>query len=226
MSIDRLIKKAFEPYAKSRKAKSTVGCVYKKEGDYYWVILMKPHSKYQCTIITGIKPWRYDELLNSIIDPDEKMHFTDLMRWNSYVAMDMYYINKRYYEYPDGSDEDNIPIESLEQWCGMIFSQEIEEIDKFVSEIEAKYDNMSEFYIANASIDILSAAFAYIDEQKYENAMRLLIKAREEGREYQRYYGSIDRDLREILYDYCKVKLEGGKWDKQSVLGIKKTLIR
>lgn len=84
----QLRKEAFKLLAKPRKAKSTDGCVYKKEGPYFWTIANYSYGYTERRVVVGIKPWSYDELLCSITHPDEEVHFPDKLRWDGFIAED------------------------------------------------------------------------------------------------------------------------------------------
>ena len=59
---DDLIQKYMTPLAKSRKAKCTYTCIYKKENQYFWRVKIIPYIQGQYTILIDIKLWQYDEL--------------------------------------------------------------------------------------------------------------------------------------------------------------------
>ena len=217
-SPDRIIKESFEPLVKGRKAKNTLGCIYKKEGEYFWTISNKPYSMNKRRIEIGIKLWRYDELLCSITHPDEKVVFQDKLRWNGFSAMSAYQIKSYHSEYPYNTVTKCIDPDELEIWSKGIFEDSIEAIDSFIHMVEIQYGDLNEYHIANFEHDPLMAAFACISKERYQQAEVFLQIATERSLTFHRSYGSVNRDLRDVLKDYCISHLTGMKWTRDMVV--------
>lgn len=212
-----LIRDCMKPLAKTRGAKSTYGYVYKKDNDYLWKIDLIPYLVYQFSVITTIKPWKYDELLYSIINPQTELHFTDKMRCESFAAMKPYQISRIDIDFPMEANTYRTKTEELNQWCTDVFQNAISTIDDFIKMIDEQ-GGLNHYLIHNAEHNLLMAAFAYISCENFEQAEVCLKKAEEEKLLYNRCFGSMNRDLRDVLLDYCYTMQNGMEWTRENVL--------
>lgn len=216
---EKMIKEGFGPYVKKRKAKNSYGCIYKKENDYFWSISYTTYSRKEIRVVVKIKLWHYDELLNSITNPDEIIHFPDKMRWNGFSAMDSIWITD--FLVPDlWEDESKVVSESsVDEWCRMVFEKSILAIDDFIESVKTVHGNLNEFLISKAEDDPLMAAFAFIDKKEYETAKNYLQTAVQKNMIFRRSYGSFRHDLRDVLIDYCVCMLNNDTWNREKVIG-------
>ena len=219
IDYDDLILAYMKPLAKHRKAKCAYTCIYKKEKLYFWQIKIIPYIKGQYTIIIGIKLWEYDEFLTSITHPDESQHFTDKMRYQGFFAMKPYTIIRRDIDAPIDLLTNVADTDKLQIWCEDVYHDAIDRIDTFIAEVENEYGGLNSFLIANADSDPIMAAFANIFAKNYDQAEILLNIAVQKGHIFNRCFGSVNRDLRDVLLDYCHAKQFGKEWTRNMVLG-------
>lgn len=214
-----LIRDYMKPLAKIRKAKSTYTCVYKKENPYFWRIVTIPYIQGKYTILVEIKLWQYDEFLTSITHPHEPPHFTDKLRHEGFFAMRPHTIIRRDIDVPIDPITNVADTEKLKIWCEEVFNDAVDRIDTFVEEVEKEYDGLNNYLISNADNDPITAAFAYLFVNDYEQAEILLNIAVKNGFTFNRCFGSANRDLRDVLLDYCHTKQSGKEWKRNMVLG-------
>ena len=221
-SINKLIRDTFQPIAKKRKAKSTLFGLYQKKDPYYWYIYHHSQSE-QYQVQIKVKLWRYDEMIDSIVHPDNPVRFTDIMRHECVSAMPFHLIAEREYEFPCGATADNLRELAEEAdfvpWCESIFNDCMEILDGFISDAEQHYGGLGEYLIAHAEEDPHLAVFACLDRKDYEGALKTLAFMEEHHLTYNRCYGAYSRDLRDVLKDYCTVTRQGGFWTSAQVVG-------
>ena len=216
---DDLIQEYMKPLAKERKAKCTYTCIYKKEGAYFWRIKIIPYIKGQYTIFVNIKLWQYDEFLTSITHPDNPQRFTDKRRHQGFFAMVPYQICRRDIDAPIDPVTNVADVNQLKNWCEDVYQDAISRIDSFVRLVENDYQGLNNFLIANAVNDPLMAAFALIYNAEYSKATEMLEKSQEKQLKFERSFGTVSRDLRDVLLDFCNVRLDGREWTRDMVLG-------
>lgn len=68
--------------------------------------------------------------------------------------------------------------------------------------VEEQYGDLNGYHIANSDSDPLMAAFAHVAKEQYQQAELLLQIAAERELVFGRLFGSIHRDLRDVLRDY------------------------
>ena len=100
----------------------------------------------------------------------------------------------------------------------VIFDEATSILDRFCERIANEYGSLNEFHIKNAENDILLAAFASVSCGDYLVAEQLLVKAQQENCVFNRSYGSLSRDLRDVLLDYCNASQCGKKWTREMVI--------
>lgn len=218
IAVDRMIRDHMKAISKMRKAKVSDRCIYKKDGPYFWCITIREYSSLRYMVSVKIKPWSYDEFLNSITHPGENIRFTDSLRWQGFSAMSMYEISKDYYPHPPKDSCGEVDDAALHDWCKVIFDEATSILDRFCERIANEYGSLNEFHIKNAENDILLAAFASVSCGDYLVAEQLLVKAQQENCVFNRSYGSLSRDLRDVLLDYCNASQCGKKWTREMVI--------
>lgn len=215
---DDLIQKYMTPLAKSRKAKCTYTCIYKKENQYFWRVKIIPYIQGQYTILIDIKLWQYDEFITSITHPNEPQHFTDKQRHQGFFAMKPYRICRRDIDVPINPVTNTADMGQLELWCSEVFNDSIARIDSFIRSVESEYGGLNNFLIANATNDPLMAAFACAFAGEYRKAEEILLDAIKKQLRFERCFGSAQRDLSNVLLDYCKAQQTGENWTKDKVI--------
>ena len=216
---DELIQEYMKSIVKVRKAKCTYTCIYKKEPPYFWQIKIIPYIQGQYTILVDIKLWEYDEFLTSITHPDEPQHFTDKMRYQGFFAMKPYRIIRRDIDAPIDPITNIADTDKLKIWCEDVFNDAIDRIDTFTAGVKKEYGGLNDYLISNTNNDPITAAFACLFVNDYEQAERLLNIAVKNGFIFDRSFGSVNRDLRDVLLDYCHAKQSGKEWTRNMVLG-------
>lgn len=217
-TFDKAFRDTMKQIVSPRKAKVTNGCIYKKENDYFWYIAVKPYSKTKRRVSVCIKPWHYDELLFSISNPGEELHFTDKLRWNGFNAMTSFILD--YSHYPENfSSQTEVNSNDFELWCRELFDTSIKKLDDFIAMVEKDYGGLEEYHIANRENDLLNAAFASVSLERYDEAEKFLNEAKIQNLLFNRSYGSVRHDLRDVLLDYCHAKQTGADWTRNMVLG-------
>lgn len=217
-TFDKAFRDTMKQIVKPRKAKVTTYCIYKKENDYFWYIKITPYSYTKRRVAVYIKPWRYDELLFSISHPGEELHFTDKLRYNGFSAMDSFVLDCSYY-LEDFSNQTEVNTADFELWCRQLFDTSIKKLDDFISVVEKEYGSLEEYHIANCKNNLLNAAFASVSLGRYDEAEKFLNEAKIQNLLFNRSYGSITHDLRDVLLDYCHAKQAGTDWTRNMVLG-------
>ena len=216
--FNKYLRDCFKLVSVTRKAKSTICGVYKKERDYFWSLYHTSGSGGRNVAIL-IKPWKFDELLLNITHPGEDIRFTDIRRFDGFCAMSSYTVKEMFFEYPLlAGTEREIDYNKIPEWCESVFEQSLNVLDKFIDVVEADYGSLEKYHIAHAGTDLLNAAFSYVALEDYDNAEILLLKATEQGIGYNFVYGNSFRDLRDVLIDYCRAKKNGKTWTRDMVL--------
>lgn len=219
VKFDNYLRDCFKPVAATRKAKSTVCGIYKKEGDYFWSLEHTGSGWCSRNVSIMIKPWKFDELLCKITHPGDNIRFTYVLRFDGVSSMSSYTIKELLFEYPlIAGTEREVDYDKLPEWCEKIFNQSITILDDFLDMVKAECETLEKYHIAHADKDLLRAAFSYISLEDYDNAEILLLKATEQGIEYNFVYGNSFRDLRDVLIDYCRAKKNGKTWTRDMVL--------
>lgn len=221
--------------AKKHKIKASYGGFYAKCGDYFWTIKNTPYSYNSRQVLSGIKPWSWDETLDAIVHPNDRVRFTDLSRWAGGTAMRQYYFPREVYTFETEWNNGKAYVEDAElgRVIRDIFVQQKNKLDEFICMVETQYGDFDEYCIANAEYTPslyygqLYAGFAAIRKRRFEQAIEFLIQAKNEANGYDRFntfnfsYGRIDHDLRDVLIEFCKTMLEGSEWTVEKIVGIK-----
>ncbi len=203
---------------KSRKAKATYTCVYKREEPYFWFFTIKPRGRFKYVIDLYIKLTRYDEFVTSITHPNEVMRFTDKMRYEGFFSMRPFQICEYLIDGPFGAEEGASDSNCLTTWCENVYRDAIKQIDEFICESESKHSGLNQFLIDNGESNPLMAGFASLYKGDYSSSVKFLQSAKERSLTFGRSFGSIHHDLRDVLLDYCKAKKDGIKWTRDLVL--------
>lgn len=227
------VRNKMKEIAKEHKVKATIGGFYAKCGNYFWAIQNTPYSFHSRYVHSGIKPWSWDETLDAIVHPNNPSHFTDLSRWGGGSAMKLYFFAPEVVRFDAELDGKNTIIREgeLDRITREIFESEKAKIDNLIQVVATQYEDFDEYCIANADYTSwrfcgrLYAGFAAIRKGRYAQAMEFLLRAKGEveTREYTtRFcfcYGRYDRDLRDVLIDYCKTMIEGSEWTDEKIVG-------
>lgn len=226
----KVIQKAI---AKENKVKASYGGFYAKTGDYFWTIGNAPYSYNSRQVLSGIKPWSWDESLDAIVHPYARICFTDLSRWAGGAAMRLYYFPREIYAFETEWDNGKSQVEESELYriTRDIFSTEKAKLDGFINMVETQYADFDEYCIANADYTpsmydgLLYAGFAAVRKKRYEQAIEFLTKAKGAISGLGRFntfnfsYGRYDRDLRDVLIDYSRTMLENSEWTYEKIVG-------
>lgn len=216
--------------AKEYGVKASAGGFYAKSGDYFWTIQNVPRSYDSRDVLSGLKPWSWDETLDQIVHPGHQRRYTDLSRWTGSSAMRMYYLPQEVYTFQvEWSGKDIlIEPEELERVTRAIFTEQKTKIDALIHLAETQYGGFDAYCIARADdtpalySGLLYAGFAAAREKKYAQALEFLTRAKAEKtnqfNSFHFIYGRPDRDLRDVLADYCRAMLEGAEWTDANVV--------
>lgn len=219
--------------AKAYKVKASYGGFYAKSGNYFWAIQNVPHSRNSRNVISGIKPWSWDESLEAIVHPGSHSRFTDLSRWMGGAAMRLYYFPQEVYTFRVERRGADILVDDAElgRAAKEILAKEKEKIEELICLAETQYGDFDEYCIANAGYTpslycgLLYAGFASVRKKRYAQAIEFLLRAKEDGgpnngfHAFNLSYGKAGRDLRDVLLDYSKTMLEGSEWTNAKVVG-------
>ena len=114
----------------------------------------------------GIKYWRYDELKEGIISPENPIKFTDKVRANS-LAMCPCSFPRRTVSFPwDGTDE------KLPELCSALLDYITSFQNGFIREAEEQYGGLDAFYIALEKDYPLMAGLTYVERGLFKDAER------------------------------------------------------
>lgn len=234
-NIEKLIYQAMKTETRKRGFKlSAEQDIYKKEGEYFYssFYAVIGYADDTIKIITdiGVKYWRFDELKDSILNPDDPVHFTDKIRANS-LAMCPCNMPRKTIELKWDGTED-----SISEVCEKILDHIIGVQKDFVSDAEKNYGNLCNYYMSHEDEYSFLAGLAYLEAEKYEDALRCFSsenkrldsnlrsfsavteeqkrRLQRDGIQFSEYDGKYEfyKNDKSIFIDYVKAKIAGEKW--------------
>lgn len=157
---------------KARKIKlSAEQDLYQKAGSYFLQTFyscrgLSENGDVLFSVDIGIKYWRYDELKEGIISPENPIKFTDKIRANS-QAMCPCSFPRRTVSFPwDGTDE------KLPELCNALLDYITSFQNDFIQEAEEQYGGLDAFYIAHERDYPLMAGLTYVERGLFKDAER------------------------------------------------------
>lgn len=135
-------------------------------GAFYWCQGLAENGEVLFSIDIGVKYWRYDELKEGIISPENPIKFTDKTRANS-LAMCPCSFPRISVAFPwDGTDE------KLPMLCNALLDYITNFQNSFIREAEEQYDGLDNFYIAHEKEYPLMAGLTYVERCLFKDAER------------------------------------------------------
>ena len=114
----------------------------------------------------GVKYWRYDELKESILSPEDPVKFTDKIRTNS-LAMCPCNFPRDSASFPwDGTDD------GLPEVCSALLDHITDIQNTFLQEAEEQYGGLDNFYLTHEEEYPLLAGLTYAERGLFEDAER------------------------------------------------------
>lgn len=171
-NLEKKIYAAMKIEAKARKIKlSAQQDLYQKVDPYFLATFyscqgLSENGEVTFLVDIGVKYWRYDELKEGIVSPDNPLKFTDKLRANS-LAMCPCSFPRRTVSFPwDGTDE------KLPQLCNALLDYISNVQNGFIQEAENQYGGLDAFYIAHEKDYPLMAGLTYVERGLFKDAER------------------------------------------------------
>lgn len=195
--------------------------VYQKVGNAFWSAsficgFFLVDGQLKITVTNQLKPYGFDEVQFSIIDPTKKHRITDAMRVNASFAAASVQIDSKIYFFPCGDPTDFA--DKVEGYVRNIFDELFERRNAFLTSAMANDGGLLP-YLMNHWQDIpLEAGMSYLYAKDYSSARQCFELADKKHIICSKCIGSPERYLHLIFIDYCKAMQSGIEWSDDLVV--------
>jgi len=214
-----LFLKSLEQISKSYNIKYSkrAFCAYERLENIFWSANFLYGSflvdgQLKITVNSQVKPYEFDVVQFSIIEPEKPHRITDSQRVNASFAAGSLQIDSNIYYFPCNDPVDFS--ERAEGYVRTIFDDLLKKRTIFLTSV-MKSDGGLLPYLMNHWEDIpLEAGMAYLCKGDYAGAKRCFELAEKKQRIWMKSIGKPGRYLHLIFIDYCKAMESGVEWTK------------
>lgn len=195
--------------------------IYQKIGNDFWIAsflcgFFLVDGQLKITVTSQIKPYGFDEIQFSIIDPAKKHRITDALRVNASFAAGSLQIDSKIYYLPCGDPTDFA--DKVKGYVRDILDELFEKRTAFLTSATANDGGLLP-YLMNHWQDIpLEAGMAYLYAKDYSSARQCFELAEKKHIIWLKSIGRAGRYLHLIYIDYCKAMQSGVEWSDDLVV--------
>ncbi len=196
-------------------------CAYERLENVFWSAdffcgSFLADGQLKITVNSHVKPYEFDVIQFSIIDPQKSHRITDALRVNASFAAESLQIDSTTYYLPCNDPADFA--DRAEGYVRGIFDDLLEKRTVFLTSV-MQIDGGLLPYLMNHWEDIpLEAGMAYLCKSDYDGAKRCFELAEKKRCIWLKSIGKPGRYLHLIFIDYCKAMGSGVEWTEALVV--------
>lgn len=195
-------------------------CAYERLENVFW------HANFLCgsfladnqlkiTVNSQVKPYEFDVVQFSIMEPHKTHRITDALRVNASFAAGSLQIDSATYIFPCSDPVDFA--NRVEAYVRVIFHDLLEKRAAFLTSVTQNDGDLSTYLINHWENIPLEAGMAYLCKSDYPGAKRCFELAEKKHCIWMKSIGKPGRYLHLIFIDYCKAMESGVEWTKALV---------
>jgi len=195
-------------------------CVYERIGNIFWSANFLCGSflidgQLKITVNSQVKPYEFDVMQFSIIEPQKSRRITDALRANASFAAGSLQIDSNIYYFPCGDPADFA--EKATGYVRAVFDALLEKRTAFLSSVTQSDGGLSPYLMNHWKDMPLEAGMACLCRSDYNGAIRCFELAEKERRIWMKSIGKPGRYLHLIFIDYCKAMQSDVEWTEALV---------
>lgn len=195
--------------------------MYKVNEDYVWQARVIPglllsNNTIDVQLFVSVGATCFDEILASIVYPDEDVHITELQHAAGIYVGPVLLIAKKKYIYQLGGDDsiEKIAHDAAEE----ITEEALKNILSFKERIMSKYPDIVSYMLTLKESNPMECGLAHLANGEYQLAEDCFKFATDNKKLWHISYGPKARMLHLILIDYCFARQNGIEWKNEYVV--------